>query len=95
MRIVIQGTRRDIGLGGASLVTLAEARGKAFAYRKTALDGGEPLAERRKPVETIPTFAEAVIRVFEENKPSWNNAKHAAQWKTALETYASPFFGSR
>ena len=95
LRIVIQGTRRDIGLGGANLVTLAEAREKAFAYRKTARDGGDPLAERRKPVETIPTFAEAVARVFEDNKPSWKNAKHAAQWKTTLETYANPYFGSR
>ena len=34
LRTVVRGQRRDIGLGGASLVTLAEARERALAYRR-------------------------------------------------------------
>lgn len=95
LRTVVQGRRRDIGLGGVSLVSLAEAREKALAYRKLARDGGDPLAERRKEKATIPTFAEAAEQVHEEHKASWANPKHAAQWITTLRTYAIPHFGTR
>jgi hypothetical protein len=36
LRIVIDGRRRDLGLGGAALVSLHEAREKARAYRRLA-----------------------------------------------------------
>src|ERR1700689_301796 len=36
LRIVVQGKRRDIGLGGLRLVSLAEARTKALEYRRLA-----------------------------------------------------------
>jgi Arm DNA-binding domain len=48
LRTIVQGKRRDIGLGGCKLVTLAEARETALAFRKIARAGGDPLAERRK-----------------------------------------------
>lgn len=95
LRIIVQGRRRDIGLGGASLVSLAEAREKAVAYRKTARDGGDPLAERRKAQAVVPTFADAAERVHEERKASWENSKHAAQWIQTLRTYAIPHIGAR
>ena len=95
LRIVVQSKRRDIGLGGASLVSLAEAREKALAYRRVARDGGDPFAERRKAQAAVPTFAEAVEQVHEEHKASWANPKHAAQWLNTLKTYACPHFGTR
>lgn len=95
LRIVVQGRRRDIGLGGAGLVSLAEAREKAFTYRKTARDGGDPLAERAKARSTIPTFAEAAELVHAEHKATWKNPKHAAQWITTLRTYANPYLGAK
>lgn len=42
LRTVVHGRRRELGLGGASLVTLAEAREKARALRKVAREGGGP-----------------------------------------------------
>ena len=48
-RLVVKGRRRDIGLGGYPLVSLAEARDAAFANRKLARAGGDPLALRRQP----------------------------------------------
>lgn len=95
LRIIVQGRRRDIGLGGAGLVALAEAREKALAFRKLAREGGDPLAERRKARVTVPTFAEAAEQVHEEHKASWENAKHAAQWIQTLNTYAIPHLGTR
>lgn len=95
LRIVVQGRRRDIGLGGAGLVPLAEAREKALAFRKLARDGGDPLAERRKAQATVPTFAEAAEKVHDEHKASWENAKHAGQWIQTLRAYALPHFGNR
>jgi integrase len=95
LRIMVQKSRRDIGLGGVSLVSLAEAREKALTLRKLARDGGDPIAERRKEKATVPTFGEAAQRVHEEHKASWANAKHAAQWINTLTTYAIPHFGTR
>lgn len=95
LRLVVQGRRRDIGLGSTTLVPLQEAREKALAFRKIAREGGDPLAERDKLKPSIPTFREAAERVHAENAPSWKNPKHAAQWLTTLKTYAFPELGDR
>jgi integrase len=95
LRTVVQGRRRDIGLGGLTLVSLAEARDKALAYRKLARDGGDPLAERGKTKIVVPTFAEAARQVHAEHKATWRNEKHAAQWINTLRTYAGPHIGER
>ena len=42
-RLVVRGRRREMGLGGFPLVSLDEARAKAFANRKLARAGGDPL----------------------------------------------------
>ena len=95
LRTMVGAKRQDIGLGGLSLVTLAEAREKALAYRKIARDGGDPLAERRKARPVALTFAEAAETVYEEHKASWKNQKHGAQWITTLRTYANPQIGTK
>lgn len=95
LRTIVKGKRRDIGLGGVSLVSLNEAREKAGSYRKIARQGGDPVAEKRKTEVPVPTFSAAAEQVFEEHKGSWRNAKHAAQWITTLRTYAFPILGVR
>src|SRR5215207_9547890 len=47
LRTVVLGHRRDIGLGGLRLVSLAEAREQAANYRKMARSGGDPLSHRK------------------------------------------------
>lgn len=96
LRTMVQGRRRDIGLGGITLVTLAEAREQALAHRKVARSGGDPLAEKRRAqTEQSPlTFGQAVEQVHEAHKASWKNAKHAAQWLSTLQQYAVPHIGS-
>src|SRR5262245_22509353 len=63
LRIVVQGRRRDIGLGSADLVPLADARDRAHAMRKVARAGGDPLAERSRERRGSLTFADAARRV--------------------------------
>ena len=94
LRTVVRGKRCDIGLGGLSLISLAEAREKAFQFRKIARNGGDPIAERRK-AEAIPTFEQLAGELHESKKPGWRNQKHAAQWLSTLKAYAFRKIGRR
>jgi integrase len=91
-RIVIRGTRREIGLGSASLVSLAEARELALANRKLARAGGDPIQAKRE-ARAVLTFEDAARKVHELHRPTWRNPKHAAQFLSTLETYAFPLIG--
>lgn len=93
-RLVIHQKRRDIGLGSASLVSLAEARERALEQRKQARAGDDPFASRRAS-EAIPTFADAAQKVHDLSAPTWRNAKHGQQWLNTLQTFVFPFFGSK
>ncbi len=91
-RIVIQGKRRELGLGSVSLVSLAEAREKALINRKLAREGGDPLAARRQREEIL-SFEAASRRVHELHLPTWRNAKHQKDFIASLERYAFPLIG--
>ena len=95
LRTVVQGRRRDIGLGGLRMVSLSDARQQATELRQSARSGGDPLAERRKAKVKIPSFSEAAKAVHRDRAGSWKNQKHAAQWLTTLEQYVFPALGSR
>ena len=47
-RLTIRGRPTELGLGGFPLVSLKEAREKAFANRKLAREGSDPRAEKRR-----------------------------------------------
>ena len=93
-RLAVHGKRRELGLGGYPLVTLAMAREAALANRRAVHAGGDPLAEKRR-ARGVPTFAEAARKVFELRRDGWRNAKHAGQWITTLEQFVFPRFGAR
>ncbi|MCY3940577.1 MAG: integrase arm-type DNA-binding domain-containing protein [Gammaproteobacteria bacterium] len=90
-RLTIHGKRRDIGLGGCSWVTLAEARDAAYANRRMARRGGDPLAVKRQP--KVPTFREAAQRTFEALCPRWRSEKVAVNWMQKLERHAMARLG--
>jgi len=95
LRTMVRGKRRDIGLGGLSWVSLAEAREKARALRKIAREGGDPIAARRAG-ETCPTFEEAARRVHAEQIVSrGRNEKYRSQWLNTLRDHAFPYLGSK
>ena len=92
-RLVIGGRRRELGLGGFPLVSLAEAREAAFANRKLARAGGDPLANKRR-VQTMPTFEEAARRVWEQHRGAWRSPDTVKNWLPSLHTYVFPRIGA-
>jgi len=93
-RVSVAGRQREIGLGSADLVTLAEARELAMSNKKLARAGGDPLAAKQDHV-VIPSLNEAIDEVIKLNAPTWTNAKHAAQFKSTLQNYVAPKLGRR
>lgn len=81
-----RGRRREMGLGAALSVTLAEARRKAEVARRLVADGIDPLAKRRaeEADARIPTFGEMADRHLEAMESGWRNAKHRDQWRMTL-----------
>lgn len=96
-RIVVEGRRRDIGLGSVSKIGLARARSIAHDNRVAVAEGRDPVAEKRESTQmrapVIPTFAQATAQVIELRRPTWSNPKHVAQWESTLATYAFPVIG--
>ena len=91
-RLTIRGRRTELGLGGFPLVSLKEAREKAFANRKLARDGGDPRAEKRR-AESMLTFAAATRTVWKQLRPGWRSPQHAQLWLGSLERHAFPNIG--
>jgi integrase len=95
LRTMVHGKRRDIGLGGLRLVSLAEARDKAVQYRKLAREGGDPVELRRKTQARAPTFADAAQVILQQHRAGWRNEKHAAQWLASLRLHIFPAIGDK
>lgn len=91
-RLTIHGRQTDMGLGGLSIVSLADARDEAARLRKIARTGGDPRLERKR--EQL-TFAGAAKHVHEGLLPTWKNTKHAETWIASLERHAFPVVGDR
>ena len=90
-RLAVHGRRREIGLGSFPLVSLDEARAQAFANRRLARAGGDPVALRRAADE--PTFAAAAERVWKQMRPGWRNPRYGRDWMSGLTRVAFPTIG--
>jgi integrase len=82
------GKRTELGLGGGRDLTLANARKEAGTLRTILAEGGDPRSAREK--QERQTFGEVADAYVEAMRPSWRNAKHAAQWAMTLTKYAAP-----
>jgi integrase len=80
--------RTELGLGGGRDMTLANARKEAGALRAILASGGDPRSAREK--QERQTFGDVADAYVEAMRPSWRNAKHAAQWAMTLTKYAAP-----
>ena len=89
-RLVIDGRRRDIGLGSAQFVTLAQARDAAYENRRAARRGLDPLAGKRRKVLT---FRQASERALEANRAQWRSVKTADNWISTMQQHVYPVFG--
>ena len=88
-RYTIKGRRREVGLGSAKVVAVAQARRNAYNNLVLVSEGIDPI-EDKKQDKLIPNFKAAARSVYDTNLPTWRNAKHASQFITTLETYAFP-----
>jgi integrase len=94
------GVHHWVGLGSIELVSLADARARAMAYRRLLLDGKDPLEQRRTGrVQAVRAatrgmlFATCAERYISAHAAGWKNGKHRAQWSATLATYAHPVIG--
>ncbi|MGE8280565.1 MAG: tyrosine-type recombinase/integrase [Stenotrophomonas sp.] len=81
------GRRREMGLGSASLVSLAEARQAAVAQRRLLVAGEDPISARRASRAAGTTFGDAADAYIESHKAGWKNEAQAAQWTQSLKDY--------
>lgn len=103
VRTVIHGKRRELGIGSADLVSLADAREKATELRKAARSGGDPDAERKAAAKAVAdaakrnlfTFGKAAEAVHKKLLPKWKNKKHADTWISGLKLHAFPRLGDK
>lgn len=93
-RITIRGKRSELGLGSPPAVSLATARRLALENRGKAMLGGDPLQEKRDATGAL-TFAESVERYLASKLDEFRSAKHRAQWRSTLDTYANPVLGPK
>ena len=95
-RGTVHGRRREIGMGSARLVSLAEAREIARSWRRIARAGGDPVVERDKGKRESLTFEAAARRVWAKQiEPPGRNEKYTKQWLSSLEAHVFPLIGSR
>ena len=89
LRFTWRGRPKEMGLGSAANVPLADAREKAAGARRKIGQGLNPIDERKRD-GGIPSFGEMADDVRETLSAGFRNEKHKAQWKSTLETYAAP-----
>src|ERR1019366_2823741 len=88
LHFTFRGKTKEMGLGSAASVPLADAREKAASARRKIAKGLNPIIERKRD-SGIPTFGQMADDVRETLSAGFRNEKHKAQWKSTLETYAA------
>lgn len=96
-RFTWDGKKREMGLGSASSVTLAQARTMAAEARELVGQGINPRDDRTaaEPVpepasKAVVTFQQAMHTYIQAHHQTWSNAKHSAQWESSLTRHAGP-----
>ena len=81
------GRRREMGLGPATAVSLADARQAAIAQQKMLVAGDDPIAVRRAARSAGATFGEAADAYIASHRAGWKNDAQADQWTQSLRDY--------
>jgi integrase len=97
-----RGQTREMSLGDAALVTLAEARERAQAARRLLAQGIDPIDHRRAESRAdsadgppTPSFTEAAEAYIAAHEAGWRSPTHRKQWRNTLASYAAPVIGAR
>jgi len=99
-RYMLNGKQRAMGIGSAHHLSLTDARERVEEFRSLRSKGVDPIDARKKfrvqaklAADSSLTFKQCAEAYIAAHRPSWRNAKHAAQWSSTLETYVYPIFG--
>jgi integrase len=95
------GRARHVGLGSCTYITLAEARMRAFEYRRLLAKGGDPLGEKRgvrleqqRAEARSKTFQQVALEYIDAHEHTWRGDASRKQWAQSLESYAFPKIGA-
>lgn len=92
------GKRREMGLGSASEVTLADAREAARRAKEMVRAGSDPIEARKaasSATTAIPTLGEAAERLITDLAPGWRSPKTAPHWRRSFQTHAKSIASKR
>lgn len=95
LRLVVEGKRREMGLGRWPDVSIAEARESASQARKKVRSGTDPVAERQKSKRKVTrmSVANAVQGCFEARQAELKGDGKAGRWLSPLKTHVLPKIG--
>lgn len=97
LRLVVDGRRREMGLGRWPDVSIGEARERASEARRTLRDGNDPIKERarlRQRIEEL-TVEDAIEQCFEARKAELKGGGDAGRWMSPLKLHVIPQIGSK
>lgn len=100
-RFTLGGKARQMGLGSADTVSLAQARDLRDEARKQVRAGIDPIAARKaaKAQQAVAaavamTFKQAAVAAITARESGWDNAEHRRQWASTLTAYVYPTVGA-
>lgn len=96
----ITGKRRQMSLGSAYSLSLADAREKAAKCRGMTENRLDPIIEREKEkaareLEKGLTFAEVAAQYIKAQTPAWKDHRSPAVWTSSLTQHVFPIFGEK
>ncbi|MEM7242959.1 MAG: tyrosine-type recombinase/integrase [Pseudomonadota bacterium] len=97
LRIVVNGKRREMGLGRWPDVAISEARERAAEARKLLRGGEDPIRvrEQTKNRSNGLTVAEAVKGCFEARRAELKDSGNTGRWMSPLKVHVLPKIGKR
>jgi integrase len=105
LRVIVNGKRRDIGLGSYHDIDLAVARELGRNARKQILQGFDPVADRKQRRAVLRaasaaqkgglTFDEAAKKCHAAVSAEFRNEKFKNDWLSAVTRYVSPVIGGK
>ena len=98
LRVVVNGRRREMGLGGYPGVGLKDARDLAARWRKHTKLGDDPIKlrdkERREAAKADSIFENVALAAFAARKAELKDDGKAGRWFSPLEHHVLPKLGN-
>ena len=93
VRVSVDGSRIERGLGSFPDVSLEAARAKAGDIRRAAKDGVDLRVQDRRLALSQTTFRQMFDISFAQREKRLSNAKHLKQWPSTMNAYVFPKIG--